>query len=99
LGPLNDWEARCNRCGLCCFEKFIEPGGGIRVTSVACRFLDIVTRECKVYEKRLLVGEGCVKLTPEVVASIDWLPAECAYRKDPTQPVNLRSKKPRRKCQ
>jgi uncharacterized cysteine cluster protein YcgN (CxxCxxCC family) len=32
-----------------------------------------------VYHKRFDVGEGCIKLTPEVVEVVQWLPADCAY--------------------
>ena len=49
-------------------------------TRTPCCHLDIISRECRVYHKRLEVGEGCVKLTPEVVAKADWLPESCAYR-------------------
>ena len=75
-----DWEDICQRCGLCCFEKWIDERDRIITTSVPCRHLDIVTRECRVYHKRFAVGEGCVKLTPEVVATVNWLPELCAYR-------------------
>jgi len=33
----------------------------------------------KPYYKRFAVGEGCIKLTPEVVEIVQWLPAGCAY--------------------
>ena len=75
------WEEACNRCGLCCFEKSVDLRGRFVTTKIPCRHLDIINRECRVYHKRLDVGEGCVKLTPEVVAESDWLPADCAYRK------------------
>ena len=78
-----EWEDLCNRCGQCCFEKWVEEDGTIHPTSIPCRFLDIVSRECKVYHKRLDVGEGCVKLTPEIVAGVQWLPEDCAYRQPP----------------
>jgi uncharacterized cysteine cluster protein YcgN (CxxCxxCC family) len=76
-----EWEALCKRCGECCFEKWIEGDGSIHPTSIPCRFLDIVTRECGVYHKRFDVGEGCVKLSPEVVSMVEWLPEDCAYVK------------------
>jgi uncharacterized protein len=76
---LNNWEDLCKRCGQCCFEKWIDEDGTILPTSIPCRFLDIVTRECKVYHKRFEVDEGCVKLTPEKVKVIQWLPEDCAY--------------------
>lgn len=75
----DSWEALCQRCGQCCFEKWVDGDGTIFPTSIACRFLDIHTRECRVYHKRFEVGEGCVRLTPEVVASVRWLPPDCAY--------------------
>ena len=75
-----NWEDICQRCGLCCFEKWIDERDRIVTTDVPCRHLDIVTRECRVYYKRFEVGEGCVKLTPEVVATVNWLPELCAYR-------------------
>jgi len=77
------WEETCNCCGLCCFEKSVDLKGRFVTTRIPCRHLDIVSRECRVYHKRLEVGEGCVKLTPEIVASADWLPEHCAYRAMP----------------
>ena len=77
------WEDICLRCGLCCFEKSVDKHGDFVTTRIPCRYLDIISRECRVYHKRLEVGEGCVKLTPEVVHQIDWLPGGCAYRADP----------------
>jgi len=73
------WEDRCRRCGQCCFEKWIEAAGRIRFTRIPCRHLDMVSRECRVYDKRLDVGEGCVQLTPENLPQLHWLPADCAY--------------------
>ncbi len=75
-----EWEDICRRCGLCCFEKSVDLKGQFRTTRIPCRHLDITTRECRVYHKRLAVGEGCVKLTPEIIRQADWLPADCAYR-------------------
>lgn len=77
---MNEWEALCRRCGLCCFEKKIDACGRIVTTKVPCQHLDIISRECRVYQKRLSMREGCIKLTPEVVAGADWLPELCAYR-------------------
>ena len=76
---MDEWEDLCKRCGLCCFEKWIDHNGRVHPTTIPCRYLDIVDRTCKVYHKRFTVDEGCVKLTPEVVRSVNWLPEECAY--------------------
>ena len=77
---MSEWEDMCLRCGLCCFEKTVDRQDRFVTTKVPCKHLDIVTRQCRVYQKRLTVSKGCVQLTPELVASADWLPATCAYR-------------------
>lgn len=76
-----DWESLCDGCGLCCLEKFRdEITGEIRELAVACRYLDTNTCRCEVYDVRTTVNPGCVKLTPQNVGKIPWLPATCAYR-------------------
>lgn len=75
-----EWEGICSRCGLCCFEKTTDARGRFVTTRIPCRHLDIISRECRVYPKRLDVGEGCVQLTPALVRAADWLPVTCAYR-------------------
>jgi len=80
---MNSWEDTCLRCGLCCFEKSVDKSGHFITTRIPCQHLDIVSRECRVYHKRLEVGEGCVKLTPQIVSRADWLPESCAYRYNP----------------
>lgn len=82
------WENLCRRCGQCCFEKWVD-GARIIYTRVACRHLDITTRECRVYDKRFSVGEGCLQITPELVHQVAWLPEDCAY----VQHVKKRQKK------
>lgn len=76
---MKEWENICNQCGQCCFEKWIEGDGRVHVTPIPCRYLDVVTRQCKVYHKRFKVGEGCIKLTPEIVKTLNWLPEDCGY--------------------
>lgn len=77
---VSQWEKLCRRCGQCCFEKWVDGDGTIYPTRVACQHLDVVTRLCRVYPKRFEVGEGCIRLTPEVVATVQWLPEDCGYR-------------------
>jgi uncharacterized cysteine cluster protein YcgN (CxxCxxCC family) len=80
-GNGNEWENICERCGLCCFEKIEDERGNIFFTRTPCRYLDVVTRECRVYERRFAVNPECVKLTPELVGELRWLHDGCAYRK------------------
>ena len=75
------WEALCDGCGKCCVHKLEdEETGELVATNVACRLLDRASAQCSDYRnRRVYVGE-CVRLTAGNVASIDWLPATCAYR-------------------
>lgn len=94
----DDWEDICQRCGGCCFEKSVDRRGRVVTTRVPCRHLDIISRECRVYPKRLEVGEGCLQLTPEVVKQADWLPDGCAYREH-QQPDERRAERKHRGAQ
>ncbi|HTP64661.1 MAG TPA: YcgN family cysteine cluster protein [Geobacteraceae bacterium] len=76
-----EWEAICKKCGLCCFEKIEQENGAIFFTQTPCRYLDIVTRKCKIYDRRFDINPECVKLTPELVKRINWLHDGCGYRK------------------
>ncbi|NOQ51591.1 MAG: hypothetical protein GQ578_05175 [Desulfuromonadaceae bacterium] len=75
------WEAICQCCGACCFEKKIDSRGVVRTLAAPCRFLDIHTRNCRIYHQRLQAEEDCIKLTPEILPTLAWLPKNCAYRK------------------
>jgi len=75
------WEDICLRCGECCFEKKIDRRGTILTTSTPCRFLDIHTRDCRIYHQRLKAEEDCIKLTRDNLPALEWLPKGCAYRK------------------
>ena len=95
-----EWEALCRRCGQCCFEKWVDESGRIHPTRIPCAHLDIVTRECRVYAKRLDMGENCIQLTPQIVSTVTWLPDDCAYvrhlRGLPPQPPKRRGGRRRR---
>lgn len=77
---MKEWEDICDRCGLCCFEKVEDRNGQWELSRIPCQHLDIVERHCRVYDKRLSVGESCVRLTPDIIKEADWLPETCAYR-------------------
>jgi len=94
----NSWEEICERCGLCCFEKIEGDGGTIFFTQTPCRYLDITTRQCKIYDRRFAINPLCVKLTAELVREIRWLHDDCGYRKalglrKPTRSIRATSKK------
>ena len=77
-----EWEALCDGCGRCCLIKLEDEDTGERFTSdVHCRMLDGSTCKCSDYEHRLEVVPDCIKLTPENVLTIPWIPKTCAYRR------------------
>ncbi len=76
-----EWESLCDRCGQCCLIKLEdEDTGDIAVTRLACKLLDIGSCRCSNYENRQAYVGDCVKLTPQDVRSLPWLPETCAYR-------------------
>ena len=75
------WESLCHRCGLCCFEKIEDDYGNIFFTQTPCRYLDIVSRLCKIYDRRFEINPDCVKLSPELIGSLRWLHDDCGYKK------------------
>ncbi|MBD3799134.1 YcgN family cysteine cluster protein [Sulfuricurvum sp.] len=84
--PLNElttqeWEALCDRCGLCCLNRIqVEEGDTIYLTRVACRCYDIGVGQCGDYPNRFAQVEGCTQLTIERISEFTWLPETCAYR-------------------
>ena len=77
----DEWESLCDRCGRCCLVKLEdEDTGEIHRTDIACRLFDAGSCSCSAYLKRQARVSDCVKLTPESVRAIKWLPSTCAYR-------------------
>lgn len=77
-----EWESLCDGCGKCCLAKLEdEDTGDICWTSVGCRLFDAGRCRCTDYDNRLSRVADCVRLTPDNVGSISWLPSTCAYRR------------------
>ena len=76
-----EWESLCDGCGRCCLVKLEdEDTAEVHFTSVACKLLDAGTCKCSDYPNRQAKVSDCIKLTPEIIASISWLPPTCGYR-------------------
>jgi len=76
-----EWESLCDGCGKCCLAKLEdEDTGGIYFTTVGCRLFDADLCRCTDYEHRQARVADCIRLTPENVRTIPWLPMTCAYR-------------------
>ena len=75
-----EWEALCDGCGKCCLNKLMTEDDEVLYTNVACRLLDGETVRCTRYDDRFRLVPDCVRLTPETVSKLKWLPETCAYR-------------------
>ncbi|MDR3464662.1 MAG: YcgN family cysteine cluster protein [Xanthobacteraceae bacterium] len=77
----SEWESLCDGCARCCLEKLEdEDTGKIYFTHVGCTLLDSTSCACKDYPNRSQKVPDCVRLTPENVRTLNWLPPSCAYR-------------------
>ncbi len=77
-----EWEALCDGCARCCTVTLEdEETGELFATSVACRLLDTATCRCSDYPDRLRQVPHCIQVTPQTIASLDWFPETCGYRR------------------
>ena len=78
----SEWESLCDGCARCCLVKLEdEDTGEIHYTDVGCTLLDGDTCRCRDYANRQARVSDCVRLTPEAVRTLRWLPKTCAYRR------------------
>lgn len=77
-----EWESLCDGCGLCCLIRFEdEDTGEIIPTRVHCRLFDSESCACSNYADRKRHVPDCIKLTPQNVSTLQWMPLSCAYRR------------------
>ncbi len=75
------WESLCDGCGLCCQIRVEdEDTGEIALSNVSCRYLCLTSHQCTDYANRQKNVPDCVKVTPENVLALNWLPHTCGYR-------------------
>lgn len=77
-----EWESLCDGCGLCCLIRFEdEDSGAIIPTRVHCKLFDSETCACSDYANRQKHVPDCLRLTPEMIGTLSWLPLSCGYRR------------------
>ena len=77
----SEWESLCDGCGRCCLVKLEdEDTARVHYTDVACTLFDAGACRCADYAERQARVPDSVKLTPEALDEISWLPPTCAYR-------------------
>lgn len=69
-------EAKCRRCGRCCYEKYIVDGR-VFTTRRPCPYLNVKTRLCTVYEQRFAVNPRCLSVEAGIECGV--FPADCLY--------------------
>ena len=76
------WEQLCDHCGKCCLLKLEdEDSGDVYYTDIACHLVDENSCKCGDYENRQIVVPDCLRLTPENLEQVQWMPLSCAYRR------------------
>ncbi|MCC8023172.1 MAG: hypothetical protein LIO46_05255 [Clostridiales bacterium] len=77
-----DWDALCNQCGQCCYNRFRTETGEVVVDfSSPCEFLDTETHLCKVFDERFRKCPNCGKVNLATALFHPTLPSDCAYAK------------------
>ncbi len=76
-----EWESVCDGCGKCCLHKLEDPDTKkVFYTDVACRLLDLKTCRCRDYAHRDRLVPDCVRLSPDNIQRLHWMPSTCGYR-------------------
>ncbi|MGB8842369.1 MAG: YcgN family cysteine cluster protein [Aliidongia sp.] len=76
-----EWESLCDGCGKCCLVKLQdEDTGTILHTDVGCYLLDAHGCRCRRYKDRQTLVPDCVKVTPDNIGDLAFMPTTCAYR-------------------
>ena len=76
-----EWESLCDGCGKCCTIKLQdEDTDEILYTDVVCHLLDTHSCRCTRYRDRARLVPDCVKVTPDNIAGLSFMPSTCAYR-------------------
>jgi uncharacterized protein len=77
-----EWESLCDGCARCCMIKLEdEDTGEVHYTNLVCDLLDTATCRCTRYPQRHELVPDCIEFDADLAAGLQWLPANCAYRR------------------
>jgi uncharacterized cysteine cluster protein YcgN (CxxCxxCC family) len=77
-----EWEALCDRCGLCCLQRLVDEDSDASMTTrVVCHLFDLAAGQCSDYSNRKSRVPDCFQLSPTNVRDCWWLPDTCGYRR------------------
>lgn len=72
-----EWEALCNHCGKCCYDK-TWSGNRLLLLASPCSFLDTEAQRCTCYDERFEKEPLCLPIDYEIVL-MGGLPGDCPY--------------------
>lgn len=76
-----EWESLCDGCGKCCVVRLEDADSGQTfATSLHCQLFDNQACRCVDYANRHARVPDCVRLSPDNLAMLSWMPQTCAYR-------------------
>lgn len=76
-----EWEQICCRCGRCCLIKLQnDETDEVYYTSIICHLFDTKKHLCTQYHDRCRLVPECLKITPQNINNLTWMPKLCAYR-------------------
>ena len=76
-----EWESICDGCGKCCVLKLQDVDTEQTFyTDVSCKLLDCKTAQCSQYKNRKSYVHDCISLSPDNLASLNWMPDSCSYK-------------------
>lgn len=77
----DEWESICDGCALCCqVSEEDEDTGELTLTNISCKYLCLNSHQCGDYKNRQVNVPSCIKITPENIDEIYFMPASCGYR-------------------
>lgn len=77
----DEWESICCRCGRCCLIKLQDDATeDIYYTRIICHLFDCQKHLCREYQNRCTLVPECLKITPQNIDSLHWIPKACSYR-------------------